>query len=269
VGCRNIYKLSQSSDLLWFDSLGATGGRQAVTLMEESMELIRKARAEGRSALSEYESKQFLAGFGIPVTVETLAGDAEAAAAAAARIGFPVVLKASGATLLHKTEVQGVVLNLRDAQDVAREAEGLLRIPGCEALLVQEMVKGGRELVCGLIRDPQFGPCVMFGIGGILTEVIEDIVFRLAPLTPRDARDMAAEIRGRKIVGPFRGEAAVDLDMLAHTLVALGSIGLQHEEVLEIDVNPLKIRPDGKPVAVDALVVLQGGKTTKRPQADA
>lgn len=233
------------------------------------MEVIRKARAEGRSALSEHESKQLLAEFGIPVTVETLADDAAAAAEAAVRIGFPVVLKASGATLLHKTEVQGVVVNLRNTEDVAREAEGLLRIPGCEAVLVQEMVKGGRELVCGLIRDPQFGPCVMFGIGGILTEVIEDIVFRLAPLTPGDARDMAAEIRGRKIVGPFRGEAAADLDMLAHTLVALGSIGLRHDEVIEIDVNPLKIRPDGKPVAVDALVVLRGGEAAKRLPAGA
>ena len=106
------------------------------------------------------------------------------------------------------------------------------------------------------MRDPQFGVCVMFGIGGILTEVLEDIVFRIAPLTPADSRDMIAEIRGRKIVEPFRAEAAADLDVLSRTLVALGEIGLRHEEVIGVDINPLKIRPDGKPVAVDALVVL-------------
>jgi len=150
-------------------------------------------------------------------------------------------------------------LNLRTAEDVKREAERLLRIPGCEALSVQEMVKGGRELVCGLTRDPHFGPCVMFGIGGILTETLKDTAFRIAPLTRWDARDMLAEIRGKKIVEPFRGEAAADLDMVSQVLVTLGEIGLKYEEITEVDINPLKLRPDGKPVAVDALVVLKKG----------
>jgi acetate---CoA ligase (ADP-forming) subunit beta len=222
------------------------------------MELIKAALARGQAALGEYESKQFLAGFGIPVTREILARDARTAAHAAAELGFPVVLKASGAELFHKTEVEGVSLNLRTAEDVEREADRLLSIAGCEALLVQEMVKGGRELVCGLISDPLFGPCVMFGVGGILTEVLKDTAFRLAPLSAWDAREMMLEIRARKIIEPFRGEAAVDQTVLAQILVALGEIGLKHEEVSEVDINPLKIRPDGTPVAVDALVVLKG-----------
>ncbi len=221
------------------------------------MELLLSAIAQGRSALDEYQSKQLLAAFGIPVTREILARDAQAAARAAEEMGFPVVLKASGTALLHKTEVEGVCLNLRNGKDVQQEADRLLRIPGCERLLVQEMVKGGRELVCGLIRDPHFGACVMFGIGGILTEVLQDIVFRLAPLSAWDAGEMMAEIRARKIMGPFRGEAAVDQALLARILVALGEIALKHEEVAEVDINPLKIRPDGTPVAVDALVVLR------------
>ena len=225
--------------------------------MEESMNLIEKALAEGRSALSEHESKQLLSSFGIPVTHEVIARDAAEAASLASGIGFPVVLKASGAGLSHKTEVGGVALNLGNEHEVRKEGERLLKIRGSEGLLVQEMVKGSREIVCGLMRDPQFGVCVMFGIGGILTEVLEDIVFRIAPLTPADSRDMIAEIRGRKIVEPFRGEAAADLDVLCRTLVALGEIGLRHEEVIGVDINPLKIRPDGKPVAVDALVVLR------------
>jgi acetyl-CoA synthetase (ADP-forming) len=224
--------------------------------MEESMNLIEKALAEGRSALSEHESKQLLSSFGIPVTHEVIARDAAEAATLALGIGFPVVLKASGAGLSHKTEVGGVALNLGNEHEVRKEGERLLKIKGCEGLLVQEMVKGGREIVCGLLRDPQFGVCVMFGIGGILTEVLEDIVFRIAPLTVADSRDMIAQIRAAKIVGPFRGEAAADLDLLCKTLVALGEIGIQHEEVIEVDINPLIIRADGKAVAVDALVVL-------------
>jgi acetate---CoA ligase (ADP-forming) subunit beta len=221
------------------------------------MDLIHNALARGQKALGEHESKQFLAGFGIPVTREILARDAQTAARAAADIGFPVVLKAAGANLFHKTEVEGVSLNLRSEKDVEREGERLLRIPACEALLVQEMVKGGRELVCGLTRDPLFGPCVMFGIGGILTEILKDTSFRIAPLTSWDARDMLMEIRGKKILDPFRGEAAVDQDVLSKALVALGEIGLKFEAVAEVDINPLKIRPDGTPVAVDALVVLK------------
>jgi acyl-CoA synthetase (NDP forming) len=221
------------------------------------MDLIYKAIAEGRSALSEHESKQLLAGFGIPVTSEIVALDADEAVLSAAKIGFPVVLKASGASLSHKTDVGGVALNIGTGPEVRKEAERLLKVPGCEALLVQEMVGGGREMVCGLTRDPQFGPCVMFGIGGILTEVFEDIVFRVAPLSLSDARDMVAEIRGTKIVGPFRGEEAADMDALCQTLVALGEIAIRYNEVFEVDINPLKLRPNGKPVAVDALVVLK------------
>ena len=225
------------------------------------MNMIEKALAEGPSALSEHESKQLLSSFGVPVTNEVIVRDAlEAASSAAVLVGFPVVLKASGASLSHKTEVGGVSLNLRTGEEVIKEGERLLKIPGCETLLVQEMVEGGREIVCGMMRDAQFGPCVMFGIGGILTEVLEDIVFRIAPLTLSDARDMVAEIRGTKMLEAFRGEGAADMDRLCQTLVALGEIGIKYGDVLEIDINPLKIRPNGKPVAVDALVVLKAAE---------
>jgi acetyl-CoA synthetase (ADP-forming) len=132
-----------------------------------------------------------------------------------------------------------------------------MKIRGCEALLVQEMVRGARELVCGMTRDPQLGPCVMFGLGGVFTEVLDDVAFRIAPLTSWDAQEMIGEIRARKILDPFRGEAAVDRDILCGILVSLGRIGLEYEAVAAIDINPLKVRPDGRPVAVDALVVLR------------
>lgn len=228
----------------------------------DPMNLIKEALARGQSALSEYDAKRFLSCFGIPVIREAVVPNADSAAAEAVKIGFPVVLKTSG--LLHKTEVEGVVLNLRSQEEVKGESRRLLKIQGCEALLVQEMVKGDRELVCGMTRDAQFGPCVMYGLGGIFTELLGDVVFRVAPLTARDAGEMFNEIRARKIIEAFRGEPGADMDVVAQTLVALGDIGLQYEEVLEIDINPFKIRSDGMPVAVDALVVLKTSKAIHR-----
>lgn len=123
------------------------------------------------------------------------------------------------------------------------------------AVLVQEMVRGERELVIGLTRDPQFGPCVMFGLGGIFTEILKDISFRVAPLEKRDALEMMQEINGSKILESVRGMEEANLDMLADMLMKIGQIGLDHEKVKEIDVNPVIISK-GNPVAVDALVVL-------------
>jgi len=227
---------------------------------------IKEALVNGRPTLSEHDSKQFLVGFGIPVTREAVAYDADSAMAEAVKIGFPIVLKASGKNLFHKTEVGGIALNLTSEEEVKKESRRLLRIEGCETLLVQEMVKGDRELLCGLTRDAQFGPCVTFGIGGILTEVFQDVAFRVAPLTSWDAQEMVKEIRHKKIIEPFRGEAAIDMDMLSQILVILGEIGLQYENVHAIDINPLKIRPDGKLVAVDALVTFRGSEKLFRTQ---
>jgi len=228
------------------------------------MNLLEESLGKGQSALNEYQAKQFLANFGIPTCREALARDSEQAVAEAARIGFPVVLKAAGATLLHKTEVGGVALNLKSPAEVKEQANRLLKILGCETLLVQEMIQGDRELVCGLTRDAQLGPCVMFGLGGILTEVLADTVFRVAPLTHADAVEMLGEIRGVKILGPFRGQQPADKAALAKILVALGTISLQHEAIRAIDLNPVKIRPDGSLVAVDALISLISAEAAKR-----
>jgi len=220
------------------------------------MNLLGEALAKGLPALDEYGAKRFLSVFGIPVNRETRACDPEEAAAAAETIGFPVVLKVSGSTLYHKTETGGVVLNVKSSGEVKEESRRLLKIPGRQALLVQEMVRGDRELVCGLIRDAQLGPCVMFGLGGIFTETLDDAAFRVAPLTPSDALEMMLEIRSARILDAFRGQAPVNKDALSSILVTLGSIGLGHEAVRAIDINPVKIRVDGEPVAVDALVSL-------------
>ena len=123
-----------------------------------------------------------------------------------------------------------------------------------DGILVQQMISGGREFVAGMVRDPQFGPCVMFGLGGIYTEVLRDIAFRVAPLRLRDAFEMMDEIRTGSLLGPFRGMPPVDRGALARLLVNLGRIGLEIQEISEIDINPLIIDGDS-PVAVDALVI--------------
>ena len=231
--------------------------------MIEADNLIQDALAKGRETLSEFDSKRFLALFGIPVSRDICVTDAEEAVAAAAGLGYPIALKATGASLTHKTEVGGVVLNLKTPGEIESEGKRLLKITGCEALIVSEMVGGARELVCGLTRDPHFGPAVMFGLGGILTEILKDTVFRIAPLTTGDARSMMSDIRAVKILDAFRGEGAVDREALARILIAVGQIGLEYEEVAEIDMNPLKIRPNGQPVAIDALIVLKPVTTLK------
>lgn len=220
------------------------------------MDLITAALAGGRAALDEYEAKRFLAGFGIPVSREIFVAEEAAAVEAAGEIGLPVVLKAAGEKIQHKTELGAVALNLKSEGEIREEARRLLAIAGCEGLLVQEMVRGDRELVCGLTRDARFGPCVMFGLGGIFTELIDDAVFRVAPLTMDDAREMMGTIRTAKILQAFRGQPPADREALARILVALGEIGVRNESVREIDINPIKIRPDGTPVAVDALVAI-------------
>jgi succinyl-CoA synthetase beta subunit len=217
---------------------------------------LEEAIAKGQAALTEHAAKRFLAVHGIPVPREAMVAHADAAADAAVHLGFPVVLKASGIALQHKTEVGGIALNLRSAEEVRLEGRRLAALAGCDGLLVAEMVPGDRELACGLTRDPQFGSCVMFGLGGILTEVLADAVFRMAPLTRSDAGDMLHEIRAVKLLSAFRGQAPADLDTLARILMALGEMGLRYPEIREIDLNPVKIRPDGMPIAVDALVAL-------------
>jgi acetyl-CoA synthetase (ADP-forming) len=225
--------------------------------MKEVNRILESAKKNNHDQLSEYESKQVLAAHGIPVVQEILAKDFEEITSAASKIGYPVVLKACSPGLAHKTETGLIEINLRDESDLKDAFERMkTQAQKLDAMyLVQEMVKGDRELVIGMTRDPQFGPCVMFGLGGIYTEALRDVVFRSAPLSQKDASDMMQEIKGNKILGAFRSMAPVDVDTLGNCLVSLGQIGLDHEIIREIDVNPLIIK-DGLPVAVDALVVL-------------
>jgi len=224
------------------------------------MEIIERAWKEGRNTLSEFESKQVLAAHGIPVTKEILVNDLKGLMDATRKIGYPLVLKGCSSDIAHKTEKGLIKVDIRNREEARSAFEEIRAHMGTDAgVLVQEMVKGQRELVIGLTRDPQFGPCVMFGLGGIFTEILKDISFRVAPLEKRDALDMMQEIRGHKILEAVRGMEAADLDTLSDILIKVGRIGLENETVKEIDINPVIISGN-KPVAVDALVVLEEQK---------
>ena len=225
------------------------------------MKIIEKALKEERNTLSEHESKQLLAGYGIPVTREILVADRKDLANAVSEIGFPLVMKGSSSSITHKTEKGLIRVDIRNENEAVTAFEEIMeKMDGQgEGVLVQEMVKGQRELVVGLTRDPQFGPCVMFGLGGIFTEILKDISFRVAPLEKQDALDMMQEIKGHKILKAVRGMEPVDMDTLAQILINVGRIGLENEAIKEIDINPL-ILSGARPVAVDALVVLEEGE---------
>jgi len=221
------------------------------------MKLIDQALKDGRTALSEYESKQVLASYGIPVTQEELVINPEDLSKAIHKIGYPLAMKGCAAEIAHKTEKGLIRLDIRNEGEAHTAYKDITAAMGGaeKTVMVQQMIKGQRELVIGLTRDPQFGPCVMFGLGGIFTEVLEDTSFRIAPIEKRDALEMILEIKAHKILEAIRGMQPVDKDMLADILIAIGRLGIENEAVKEIDINPLIISA-GKPVAVDALVVL-------------
>jgi acyl-CoA synthetase (NDP forming) len=221
------------------------------------MDIIKEALKNKRTSLSEHESKKILNTYGIAVTREEEVTDQQGLMKAIREIGFPLVLKVSAPDLSHKTERGLVRVDIRDEQEAALAFEEMMSQTKAEggAVLVQEMVKGSRELVVGLTRDIQFGPCLMFGLGGIFTEVLKDISFRVLPIEKRDALDMMQEIKANKILGSIRGMPAADLDQLAEIIINVGRIGLENEHVQEIDINPI-ILAGSKPIAVDALVVL-------------
>jgi len=222
------------------------------------MKIIEKALKQGRNMLSEYESKQILSAYQIPVVNELLAESIEDLLMAVSKIGYPLVLKGCSPEIAHKTEKGLIRMDIRD-EDEAKVAfdEIFSRMDGSgNAVLVQKMIKGKRELVAGMTRDPQFGPCVMFGLGGIFTEILKDIVFRVAPLEKRDAMDMMHEIKSSRILEAVRGMEAADMDMMAQLLINTGRIGLENERIKEIDINPVIIS-GSKPVVVDALIILE------------
>ena len=220
-------------------------------------------RVSESGTLSEAASKALLRTFGVPVADEREVADAPAAANAADALGYPVVVKLCGAAIAHKTERGLVRLRLGDAEAVRVAAFELLAkasvADGDVSLLVAPMVSGNRELIAGVVRDPQFGANVMLGVGGIIAEAIADVQFRPAPINEIDAEDMIDSLATQKLLGEFRGESAVDRKQLTAVLMGLSALVTARADVVAVDVNPLIVRADGTPIAVDALVELGDG----------
>ncbi len=225
--------------------------------MSDYQKIIEMALAEGRTSLSEFESKQILRAYDIPTAREIEVKEKETFLKAVHDIGFPLVIKGCSPHLSHKSEEGLVKLDIRnekEANDAYQDLSSALSNKG-GTILVQEMVSGSRELMVGMTRDPQFGPSVMFALGGIYTEILKDTSFRVAPLTKSDALEMMKEIRGHRIIEEIRGMPAADLDQFSDILIKVGQIGLENEAINEIDINPI-ILSGGQPIAVDALIIL-------------
>jgi acetyltransferase len=229
--------------------------------------VIDRARAEGRVSVGETEARDVALAYGLRLPKSKLATTADEAVKIAAEIGYPVVLKIASPDILHKTDVGGVKVNLANAPDV-RDAFDLIvyratryvpdaRIWGC---LVQQMVpSGGIEVLVGMVRDPQFGPLVTFGLGGILVEALKDVTFRVAPFGREDAEEMLEEIRARALLAGVRGRPPADRDAMIDTLLRINQLVTDFPEIVEMDVNPLMVYEKGQgAVALDIRLVLKG-----------
>lgn len=219
--------------------------------------ILKGAAAEGREKLTEAEAMEVLGAYGIPTVPWRRAVSADEAAAAARAIGFPVVLKVISASIVHKSDVGGVVLGLSSEKEVregyARMLQRVKERAGVvpESVFVQAMIPGGRETIVGSTRDPKAGPLLMFGLGGLAVEVLKDVVFRVHPVTDVDARGMVRGIRGFGFLEGVRGEPAVDLVALQEIIQRVSQLVGEHEAILEMDINPLVAFPD-RVLALDA-----------------
>lgn len=222
---------------------------------EKAGQVLNRIRDEGRATAGDTEARDVLAAYGVPLPKSILAKNSDEAVAAAELIGYPVVMKIASPDILHKTDIGGVKLNLTSATDV-RDAFDLIvyrstrympdaTIWGCQ---VQQMVKGGKECIIGVNRDPQFGPLLMFGLGGVYVEALRDVTFRVAPIDRRDAREMLTEIRSYNLLRGVRGEKPSDLDKIADTLVRVSQLVTDFPDIVELDINPLLVFPAGQGV---------------------
>jgi len=221
--------------------------------IEKTRAVLDRVREEGRVTIGDAESREIMKAYGISMPQSELAANSEEAVAAAESIGYPVVMKIASPDILHKTDIGGVKLNLSSPTDV-RDAFDLLvyratrympdaEIWGC---LVQEQVRGGKEIILGMSRDPQFGPLLLFGLGGIYVEALKDVTFRVAPIDAREAREMIAEIRAFSLLRGVRGEAPSDLDAIIDTLLRVSQLVTDFPEIAEMDINPLIVFEQGR-----------------------
>jgi len=217
------------------------------------VEIFAKVRAEGRVKMGDSEAREILDAYRIPIPASKLCTAPEEAAAFADEIGYPVVLKVASPDILHKTDIGGVLLNIQSPGEV-RDAFDLLLYRGSRYMpeaeiwgcLVQQQVRGGKEIVIGMVRDPEFGPLVTFGLGGVYVEAMKDVAFRVAPFSREEAMEMMREVKSFNLLHGIRGEAPSDLRALADTLLKVSQLVVDFPDIVELDINPLMVFQEGR-----------------------
>jgi acetyl-CoA synthetase (ADP-forming) len=232
-------------------------------LMERVNAIFSEARKEGRKYLLEPEAKTICMEYGIPVTAFKVARNETEAVRFAGEIGFPVVLKIVSPDVIHKFDVGGVILNLGTEREVRTAYSTILENvkkhkPSARILgvLVQEMAPQSTEVIVGATKDPQFGPALMFGLGGIFVEVLKDVSFRIAPISESDAREMIAEVRANPILRGYRGQPPADVEAVVKILLNTSRLVMEHQEIKELDLNPIMVYEEGAKT-VDARIILE------------
>ncbi len=227
--------------------------------------LLDEAASAGHVEIGEYRAREIISAYGFKVPGSVIANNPSDAEYIAEKIGFPVVMKIASPDILHKSDFGGVRVGLNGKEEVREafremkeRARRLMPEADIWGVSIQEMVQGGKEVILGSIRDPQFGPVIMFGLGGIYVEVLKDVSFRIAPLSVEDAGGMIRSIRSFPMLQGARGEKPVNLDSIVESLLRLSQLVTDFPEIFDIDINPLKVFPDGRePIALDARLTLR------------
>ena len=226
------------------------------------MNIIEKAREEGRRWLLEPEAKEICKLYGINVPESYVVRSIEEAVEVAKKLGYPVVLKIVSPQVLHKSDVGGVIININSERDLEEAYNKIIsnvkeKVPNLnvKGFLIEKMARPSTEVIVGMTRDPQFGPVIMFGLGGIFVELFRDVSFRIAPLERRDAEEMVREIKAYPLLEGFRGREPADIDSLINLILKVSKFSMEFEDVKEIDLNPIFIYRDGL-IAVDARIIL-------------
>jgi acyl-CoA synthetase (NDP forming) len=226
-------------------------------------QIVQAARREKRTLLTEIEAKDMLKEAGVSVVETRLAKSKDEAVAISRELGFPIVLKIASSDVVHKSDAGGVKLGLKTAQQVGKAYDDIMKSikqkypeAKIQGVSVQKMARPGVEVIIGMSKDAQFGPVLMFGLGGVLVEILKDVSFRIVPLAKRDAKEMIREIKGYPLLEGYRGSEPVDVFNLENLILKVSSFVEQHPEVKELDLNPIFAYKDGA-VAVDARVILE------------
>ena len=225
--------------------------------------IIEQARKEGRNLLTEVEAKQLLKDGGIDVVDTRLATSKEEAVSISQELGFPVVLKIASSDVVHKSDAGGVKLGLKTVKQVGKAYDDIIKAikkeypeARIQGVSVQKMARTGVEVIMGMSKDAQFGPVLMFGLGGVLVEILKDVSFRIVPLVKRDAAEMIREIKGYPLLEGYRGQEPADVSKLEDLLLKVSDFVEKNPDIKELDLNPIFAYKDGA-VAVDARVILE------------